>query len=85
MIHNIEMCLLSRKNFWIILKRIYFPNQNNISIQTDIGLFMNGLTTYNIKGRNEHDDGVDSLAMFCKEITEGHSTKAKVSIFKRPF
>ena len=46
---------------------------------------MNGLTVYNIKGRNEHDDGVDSLAMFCKEVIEGHNAKAKVSVFKRPF
>ena len=68
-----------------ILKRLIFPDKNNISIQTDMGMFMNGLTTYNIKGRNEHDDGVDSLAMFSKEIIEGQGLKAKITIFKRPF
>ena len=68
-----------------ILKRLIFPDKNNVSIQTDMGLFMNGLTTYNIKGRNEHDDGVDSLAMFSKEIIEGQGLKSKIIIFKRPF
>ena len=68
-----------------ILKRLIFPDKNNVSIQTDMGLFMNGLTTYNIKGRNEHDDGVDSLAMFSKEIIEGQGSKSKITIFKRPF
>lgn len=68
-----------------ILKRIIFPDQNNVSIQTDMGMFMNGLTIYNTKGRNEHDDAVDSLAMFSKEIIEGHNLSAKITIFKRPF
>ena len=54
----------------LILKRLIFPNQNNVSIQTDMGLFMNGITTYNTKGRNEHDDGIDSLAMFTKEFID---------------
>ena len=69
----------------LILKRLIFPNKNNVSIQTDMGLFMNGITTYNIKGRNEHDDGIDSLAMFTKEFIEGNNLAPKISIFKRPF
>lgn len=68
-----------------ILKRLYFPNQNNVSIQTDIGMFMNELTTYNTNGRNEHDDATDSCAFFTREIVEKYSMNATVSIFKRPF
>ncbi len=68
-----------------ILKRLYFPKQENVSIQTDIGLFMNELTTYNTNGRNEHDDATDSCAFFTREIVERFSMKATISIFKRPF
>lgn len=68
-----------------ILKRLYFPNQNNVSIQTDIGMFMNELTTYNTNGRNEHDDATDSCAFFTREIVEKFSMSASISIFKRPF
>jgi predicted phage terminase large subunit-like protein len=68
-----------------ILKRLYFPSQNNVSIQTDIGMFMNELTTYNTNGRNEHDDATDSCAFFTREIVEKFSMNATISIFKRPF
>ena len=68
-----------------ILKRLYFPNKNNVSIQTDIGMFMNELTTYNTNGRNEHDDATDSCAFFTREIVEKVSMNATISIFKRPF
>ena len=68
-----------------ILKRLYFPSQNNVSIQTDIGMFMNELTTYNTNGRNEHDDATDSCAFFTREIVEKFSMNATISVFKRPF
>lgn len=68
-----------------ILKRLFFPTQNNVSIQTDLGMFMNELTTYNTNGRNEHDDATDSCAFFTREIVERYSMNAKVSVFKRPF
>ena len=46
---------------------------------------MNELTTYNTKGRNEHDDATDSCAFFTREIIEGFSMPATVSVFSRPF
>ena len=68
-----------------ILKRLFFPNKDNVSVQTDMGLFMNELTTYNTKGRNEHDDATDSCAFFTREFVEGYNKTATLSVFERPF
>lgn len=68
-----------------ILKRIVFPLKENTPIQSDMGEFMNTLTTYNSKGRNEHDDAPDSLGLATSEFIEEKSQGGKVIPLKRVF
>ena len=68
-----------------ILKRLVFPLKENTPVQSDIGVFMNTLTTYNSKGRNEHDDAPDACALFCTRYIEEKSNTAKVTPLKRLF
>ena len=57
----------------IIKKRLVFPDRDMYGINTDIGKFMNNLTTYNSTGNNANDDAPDSCAMFGSEIIEENS------------
>ena len=68
-----------------ILKRIVFPLKENTPIQSDMGEFMNTLTTYNSKGRNEHDDAPDSLGLATSQFIEEKSQGGKVIPLKRIF
>ena len=68
-----------------IVKRIVFPTKENTPIQSDMGEFMNTLTTYNSKGRNEHDDAPDSLGLATSEFIEEKSQGGKVIPLKRVF
>jgi hypothetical protein len=69
----------------VITRKIVFPERSLFPIQSQMGDFMNNLTTYNSKGRNENDDAPDSLAMFCSEIIEDGSKTPRIAVFKRPF
>lgn len=68
-----------------ILKRLIFPLKENTPVQSDMGVFMNTLTTYNSKGRNEHDDAPDSCALFTVEYVEERNSVAKITPLKRLF
>lgn len=54
-------------------RQLVFPQRNMYGINTDMGRFMNNLTTYNSTGSNENDDAPDSCAMFNNEIIDGGS------------
>lgn len=57
----------------LIKKVLVFPEKNAFGINTDVGKYMNNLTTYNSEGLNTNDDAPDSAAMFCSEIIEENS------------
>ena len=57
----------------LIKKVLVFPDKIMYGINTDMGKFMNNLTTYNSDGTNANDDAPDSSAMFCSEIIEENS------------
>ena len=57
----------------IIKKQLVFPEKTMYGINTDMGKFMDNLTTYNSTGTNPNDDAADSCAMFGSEIIEENS------------
>lgn len=57
----------------IIKKQMVFPDKTMFGINTDMGKFMDNLTTYNSTGMNPNDDAADSCAMFGSEIIEENS------------
>lgn len=68
-----------------IVDKIFYPAQELLSINSDMGKFMDSFTMYNIEGRNEHDDANDSVAMFTAEIVGGKAKPQKAIPIKRPF
>lgn len=69
----------------IISKRLVFPQKGMFGRNTDIGRFMDNLTSYSGSGRNDYDDGADSCAMFASEIIEEKSKPNRVKAILRPF
>lgn len=57
----------------IIKKQLVFPAKNMYGVNTEMGQFMNNLTTYNSNGGNVNDDAPDSCGMFGSEIIEENS------------
>ena len=57
----------------IIKKQLIFPKKGMYGINTDIGAFMDNLTSYNATGTNPNDDAPDSCALFGSEIIEENS------------
>ena len=57
----------------IIKKQMVFPEKTMYGVNTDMGKFMDNLTTYNSAGMNPNDDAADSCAMFGSEIIEENS------------
>lgn len=57
----------------IIKKQMVFPDKTMYGINTDMGKFMDNLTTYNSTGVNPNDDAADSCALFGSEIIEENS------------
>jgi len=57
----------------IIKKQLVFPEKGMYGDNTDIGKFMNNLTTYNATGSNANDDAPDACALFASEIIEENS------------
>lgn len=49
---------------------IVYPPKKMFGENTDMGKFMNNLTSYNAKGMNKNDDAPDSLALASMEIIE---------------
>lgn len=57
----------------IIKKQLVFPEKSMYGDNTDIGRFMNNLTTYNATGTNANDDAPDACALFASEVIEENS------------
>lgn len=57
----------------VIVKQMIFPKREMFGVNTDMGKFMNNLTTYNSTGKNENDDAADSCGMVASEIIEENS------------
>jgi len=57
----------------IIKKQLVFPKKGMYGINTDMGAFMDNLTSYNATGTNSNDDAPDSCALFGSEIIEENS------------
>ena len=61
----------------IIKKQMVFPEKSMYGINTDMGKFMDNLTTYNSSGANPNDDAADSCGMTASEIIEENSQPQK--------
>ncbi|MBO5143018.1 MAG: hypothetical protein J6C46_08560 [Clostridia bacterium] len=57
----------------LVKKQLVFPQKGMYGVNTDIGRFMDNLTTYNATGQNSNDDAPDSCSLFCSEIIEENS------------
>ena len=57
----------------IIKKSMVFPKRDMYGINTDMGRFMDNLTTYNSTGNNANDDAPDACALAGSEIIEENS------------
>jgi len=57
----------------VIKRQLVFPKREMYGINTDMGRFMDNLTTYNSTGNNANDDAPDSCALFGSEIIEENS------------
>lgn len=60
-----------------IINNVVFPKEGLYSKSTDIGMFMENLTTYSSQFAVKHEDAADSLAMLSKEefdITQAKNT-----------
>lgn len=57
----------------IIKKQLVFPKKAMYGLNTDMGRFMDNLTSYNATGTNANDDAPDSCALFGSEIIEENS------------
>lgn len=61
----------------LIKKQLLFPKQEMYGANTDVGKYMENLTSYNETGSNANDDAPDSSALFCSEIIEESSVVQK--------
>ena len=57
----------------IIKKQLVFPEKGMYGINTDMGQFLDNLTSYNESGMNKNDDAPDACALFGSEIIEENS------------
>ena len=57
----------------IIKKQLIYPKRGMHGVNTDMGKFMNNLTSYNESGLNKNDDAPDAEALFASEIIEENS------------
>lgn len=57
----------------LLTKQLVFPDKGMFGVNTDMGKFMDNLTTYNAEGVNSNDDAPDSCALFGSEIIEENS------------
>lgn len=57
----------------IIKKQLVFPQKGMFGVNTDMGAFMDNLTSYNATGTNPNDDAPDACALFASEIIEENS------------
>ena len=57
----------------IIKKQMVFPEKGMYGTNSDMGAFMDNLTSYNESGTNKNDDAPDSCALFGSEIIEENS------------
>ena len=57
----------------IIKKQMVFPKRDMFGANTNMGKFMDNLTTYNSSGNNANDDAPDACALSASEIIEENS------------
>ena len=57
----------------IIKKQMVFPKKGMYGVNTEMGAFMDNLTSYNASGNNPNDDAPDACALFGSEIIEENS------------
>ena len=57
----------------IIKKQLVFPEKGMYGVNTNMGEFMDNLTSYNESGMNKNDDAPDACALFGSEIIEENS------------
>ena len=57
----------------IIKKQLVFPEKGMYGTNTEMGAFMDNLTSYNESGMNKNDDAPDACALFGSEIIEENS------------
>lgn len=67
-----------------VKQHVIFPDQSLYQPQSDIGRMMDGLLTYAITGKNEHDDVPDGWAMFALMVTEQRGM-SRVEAIQNPF
>ena len=67
-----------------IKEHMFFPDKSTYKKNSDIGRFMDMLTTYTVAGKNKHDDVPDSIAQYAEFYQQVVSVNT-VEIFKRPF
>lgn len=77
---NKESKILGAKNG--IINNIIYPAQELFSARNDLGLGMIHFTTYDITGRNAHDDFVDMISMFVIKFCKGETSNS-VQILNR--
>lgn len=68
-----------------IIKRFVYPSKDIFPGQSQMAKFMNDFTTYNLGGRNPHDDAPDSLCLASKVFVEGAFKGGSIIPIKRPF
>lgn len=68
-----------------ILQRFVYPAKQIVAPQSQMGKFMNDLTTYNLGGRNPHDDCPDSLCLASQVFVNNGFKGGSVTAIRRPF
>lgn len=67
-----------------IKSKMIFPQFGMYAVSNNIGKALQNVYGYSYKGKVDHDDAPDSLALFAKRfITNNSARPAKMSIFKR--
>lgn len=66
-----------------IISEIIFPSKNMFASSSDMGCAMDWLTTYNLEGKNDHDDVPDCFSMFVKINNQNESSKNETIILKK--
>lgn len=64
--------------------QIVYPERNLFPPNSDMGKFMQALTTYSYEVANKNDDAPDSVALYVADIVKQGSKRARVEAIKRP-
>ena len=67
----------------IIRDKIIFPRKGMYGENTQMGKALRQMTTYSFAYPNKHDDMIDSVAMFAKEIILGNAEPQRATAVRR--